>query len=55
MPKVDHAHPWAATDAELAALDRLGKEGVWRLGDDELKLTNLDKPLFEARPDDDEP
>ncbi len=54
MPKVDHAHPWAATDAELAALDRLGKEGVWRLGDDELKLTNLDKPLFEARPDDDE-
>ncbi len=25
------------------------KEGVWRVGGDELKLTNLDKPLFEPR------
>ncbi len=38
------------TDDELAALDALGKEGVWRVGADELKLTNLDKPLFAADP-----
>ena len=53
MPKRPAAkpeHPWTATDAELAALDALGKEGVWRLGDDDLKLTNLDKPLFDGRP-----
>ena len=37
------------TDDELAALDALGKEGVWQVGGDELKLTNLDKPLFEPR------
>ena len=41
---------WRVTDAELAALDALGKEGVWRVGGDELKLTNLDKTLFEADP-----
>ena len=40
-------HP--VTDAELAALDALGKEGVWRIGEDERKLTNLDKPLFQPR------
>ena len=39
-----------ATDAELAALDALGKEGTWHVGGHELKLTNLDKPLFEPRP-----
>jgi bifunctional non-homologous end joining protein LigD len=38
--------PWAATDDELAALDALGKEGVWRVGGQDLKLTNLDKVLF---------
>ncbi len=38
------------TDDELAALDALGNEGVWRVGTDELKLTNLDKPLFAGRP-----
>ena len=37
------------TEEALAALDALGKEGVWRIGDDELKLTNLDKPLFQPR------
>ena len=41
-----HLHPWAATDAELAALAALGKEGTWRVGGVDLKLTNLDKPLF---------
>jgi bifunctional non-homologous end joining protein LigD len=39
-----------ATDEELAALDALGKEGQWQVGGHELKLTNLDKPLFEADP-----
>ena len=38
----------SATDTELAALDALGKEGTWHVGGDrqDLKLTNLDKPLF---------
>jgi DNA ligase D len=40
---------WRVTDEELAALAALGKEGLWKVGADELKLTNLDKPLFEAR------
>ncbi len=44
------AYPWTVTDDELKALDALGKEGLWRVGADELKLTNLDKPLFAADP-----
>ena len=40
---------WRITDDELAALDALGKEGVWHVDGVELKLTNLDKPLFEPR------
>ena len=40
----------AATADELAALDALGKEGTWQIGGHELKLTNLDKPLFEGLP-----
>ena len=47
---------WApATADELAALDRLGKDGTWTVGGVELKLTNLDKVLFppaDASPDD---
>ncbi len=39
----------AATADELAALEALGKEGTWKVGGHELKLTNLDKPLFEGR------
>jgi bifunctional non-homologous end joining protein LigD len=39
----------AATDDELAALDALSKDGVWSLGGDEVKLTNLDKVLFPGR------
>ena len=39
-----------ATPDELAALDALGKEGMWQVGGRDLKLTNLDKPLFEGRP-----
>ncbi len=38
-----------ATDPELAALEALGKEGTWDVGGHDLKLTNLDKPLFEPR------
>ena len=41
-----HEHPWEATPEELEALDALGKEGVWRVGGHDLKLTNLDKVLF---------
>ena len=44
------AYPWTVTDDELTALAALGKEGLWRVGSDELKLTNLDKPLFAADP-----
>jgi bifunctional non-homologous end joining protein LigD len=40
----------APTEDELAALDALGKEGVWSVGGRDLKLTNLDKPLFDGRP-----
>jgi bifunctional non-homologous end joining protein LigD len=39
-----------ASPEELAALDALTKEGQWQVGGHELKLTNLDKPLFEADP-----
>jgi len=39
----------AATEAELAALDAITKEGVWSVGGFELKLTKLEKPLFEGR------
>ena len=41
-------HPWAATKEELEALDGLGKEGVWRVGGQDLKLTNLDKAAVPA-------
>ena len=50
-PARDHLHSWTATDAELAALAALGREGAWSVGGSELKLTNLDKALFPARPD----
>ena len=37
------------TEEELAALDALGQEGRWRLGEHELRLTNLEKVLFPPR------
>jgi len=37
------------TDSELAALDALGKKGVWVVQGVELALTNLDKVLFPGR------
>jgi len=46
------APTWAGpTDDELAALDDLGKGGIWELQGRELKLTNLDKALFPAGED----
>ena len=42
-------HAWEATTAELAALDALPNEGTWEVGGETLKLTNLNKPLFEPR------
>ncbi len=48
-PEPAHLHPWSATSDELEAFERIGREGVWRIGGVELKLTNLDKPLFAAR------
>jgi bifunctional non-homologous end joining protein LigD len=38
--------PWVASAEELAALDALGKEGIWEVGGESVKLTNLDKALF---------
>ncbi len=36
---------------ELAALDALGNNGSWHVFGRQLKLTNLDKDMFPARPD----
>ncbi len=44
-----------ATPEELAALDALGNEGVWKIDGQDLKVTNLDKALFKPRPPDDDP
>ena len=30
--QASHEFPWQVTDDELAALDALGKEGVWKVG-----------------------
>ncbi|MEO8250903.1 MAG: DNA ligase D [Chloroflexota bacterium] len=38
----------AATAAELAALDAMGREGLWQVAGHELRLTNLEKDLFPA-------
>ena len=46
-----HLHAWEATPGELAALARLAREGTWSVGGFDLKLTNLDKPLFPPGPD----
>jgi DNA ligase D len=45
-----HLHPWSAGPGELASLDELGTAGTWQVGGFELKLTNLDKILFDGRP-----
>jgi bifunctional non-homologous end joining protein LigD len=40
----------ALNEAELAALDDLGAAGTWEVFGRKLRLTNLDKELFPARP-----
>ncbi|HTK44791.1 MAG TPA: non-homologous end-joining DNA ligase [Patescibacteria group bacterium] len=50
-----HEFAWSATPDELAALDSMTKDGVWSVGGFELKLTNLDKPLFKPKAGDPEP
>jgi bifunctional non-homologous end joining protein LigD len=44
--------PWSTTVTpdELAALDELGQSGTWAVFGRELRVTNLDKILFPARP-----
>jgi bifunctional non-homologous end joining protein LigD len=38
-----------ATAQELEALDQMGSEGLWRVGGQEVKLTNLGKVLFTGK------
>ncbi|HEY0444310.1 MAG TPA: DNA ligase D [Candidatus Limnocylindrales bacterium] len=45
----DRDKPWVATPAELAALEAMAKDGLWEVGGQELKLTNLDKVLFPGK------
>jgi len=45
----EHEFAWEATLEELAALDAMQKDGTWTVSGFELKLTNLDKPLFPSR------
>jgi bifunctional non-homologous end joining protein LigD len=47
--------PWstAATPDELKALDEVGQSGTWAIFGRELRVTNLDKVLFPARPGED--
>ncbi|MEP6680883.1 MAG: DNA ligase D [Chloroflexota bacterium] len=40
-----------ASPDELAALEELGKEGIWQVAGREVRLTNLDKILFPAEGD----
>jgi bifunctional non-homologous end joining protein LigD len=49
-PAPTNGLPTTATPEELESLAAMGKEGVWRIGGHELKLTNLDKPLFDGDP-----
>ncbi len=47
--------PWTALPAELDALASMAPEGTWHVGGErgeDLKLTNLDKVLFQADPAD---
>gem|GEM_PF-3020536 len=50
MTETSSSDRWAPpTVDELAALDALGRAGIWELQGTELKLTNLDKVLFPGR------
>ncbi len=50
-----HDQPWVATPEELAALDAMDQEGIWHVGGQELKVTNLNKELFEGKEASDPP
>ena len=55
-PKAEPPDPsWIVSEAELAALGKLGNEGTWTVAGQDLKLTNLDKVLFPPRDGIDEP
>jgi bifunctional non-homologous end joining protein LigD len=41
--------PKVATPEELKKLEELGNEGLWEVGGQTLKLTNLNKPLFPGK------
>jgi bifunctional non-homologous end joining protein LigD len=41
--------PAGPTDDELADLDALGQKGTWHVGDQEVRLTNLDKVIAPGR------
>jgi bifunctional non-homologous end joining protein LigD len=43
-------HATAATPEELEALAAMTKDGVWHIGGHELKVTNLDKTIFDGDP-----
>src|SRR6185437_3109934 len=45
--------PAAAGEDELRALDRIRSHGVWPVFGRELRVSNLDKVLFPARPGED--
>jgi len=48
--RLDLPHADPPTEDELAALEEMGSNGTWRVFGRELRLTNLDKDLFPARP-----
>lgn len=50
LARLDLPHADPPTEDELAALEELGSNGTWRVFGRELRLTNLDKDLFPARP-----
>jgi bifunctional non-homologous end joining protein LigD len=46
--RTSRAEVRAATPEELAALDAMEREGHWQVAGHEVRLTNLDKPIFPA-------
>ncbi len=54
MAAQQHERPWSATVEELDELASLPGQGMWEVGGQSLKLTNLDKVLFPPRSDTDE-
>jgi bifunctional non-homologous end joining protein LigD len=48
VPKSPAIVPLAATPEELAALDAMTVDGHWQVAGHEVRLTNLDKPIFPA-------